>query len=83
MMPRALACIPLCLLVLATLGCTTYYVVRDPASGRAYYTTKVESAGQTGAVKFKDGRTGSQVTMQSSEVKEISSAEYEAGVKQK
>ena len=83
MMRRALASVPLCLLVLATLGCTTYYMVRDPGTGKAYYTTEVNSAGSTGAVKFKDDRTGSVVTMQSSEVKEISSEEYQAGIKQK
>ena len=54
-----------------------------PGTGKAYYTTEVNSAGSTGAVKFKDDRTGSVVTMQSSEVKEISSEEYQAGIKQK
>jgi hypothetical protein len=32
-------------------------------------------------VKIKDDRTGSTVTLQSSEVKEISEEEYEAGLK--
>jgi len=78
-----LACGALGLLLLVVSGCTTYYMVRDPSSGRTYYTTEVESAGQTGAVKFTDAMTGSVVTMQSSEVKKISSDEYEAALKKK
>ena len=67
-------------MVLTTLlaGCFggSYYAVRDPASGTAYYTTDVDKAGGTGAVKFKDQKTGSTVTLQSSEVKEISKDEF-------
>jgi uncharacterized protein YceK len=61
-------------------GCTTYYRVTDPVSGKAYYTTKVDDAGKAGAVKIKDEKTGSTVTLQSSEVKEISEDEYKAGM---
>jgi hypothetical protein len=61
-------------------GCTTYYRVIDPASGKAYYTTKVDDAGRAGAVKIKDEKTGSMVTLQSSEVKEISEDEFKAGM---
>jgi hypothetical protein len=68
------------LMVMVT-GCSNYYRVTDPASGKTYYTTKVDTAGRAGAVKIKDERTGSTVTLQSSEVKEISSDEYEAGLK--
>jgi hypothetical protein len=67
-------------LMMGLTGCTTYYKVSDPASGRAYYTTKVKRAGQTGAVKFEDEKTGSTVTLQSSEVKEISREEFDAAV---
>jgi len=62
-------------------GCTNYYRVTDPSSGKSYYTTKVGEAGRAGAVKIKDAKTGSTVTLQSSEVKEISSEEYEAAMK--
>lgn len=34
-----------------------------------------------GAIKIKDEKTGAEVTLQSSEVKEISQDEYEAGLK--
>ena len=62
-------------------GCSsTYYKVTDPHSGTAYYTEKVDTIMGTGAVKVKDARTGSVVTLQSSEVKEISEKEYKAGL---
>ena len=48
------------------------YWVTDPSSGKEYYTTKVEDTGKGGAVKMKDAKTESMVTLQSSEVKEIS-----------
>jgi len=61
-------------------GCFgSYYAVRDPSSGAQYYTTDVDKAGITGAVKFKDTKSGSQLTLQSSEVKEISKDEYTKG----
>jgi hypothetical protein len=68
----ALACL--------TVGCSSYYRVTDPASGKTYFTKKVDQAGRAGAVKFKDERTGDRVTLQSSEVKEISEGEYETGL---
>jgi hypothetical protein len=72
----------LCALVMSTGGCSsTYYRVTDPSSGKMYYTTKVTDAGKAGAVKIKDGKTGSWVTLQSSEVHEISSDEYKNGIK--
>ena len=67
-------------LIITTAGCSNYYKVTDPASGKTYYTNKVSEAGNAGAVKIKDSKTGSTVTLQSSEVKEISASEYEAGV---
>jgi hypothetical protein len=71
----------LCGLTIPIAGCTSHYRVTDPASGKTYYTTKINDAGRAGAVKIKDDRTGSTVTLQSSEVKEISEDEYEAGLK--
>ena len=61
-------------------GCTHYYKVSDPAGQKEYYTTEIETA-QSGAIKIKDKKSGSVVTLQSSEVKEISEKEFEAGVK--
>jgi hypothetical protein len=70
----------LCGLITIAAGCTSYYRVTDPASGKSYYTTKVDEAGRAGAVKIKDEKTGSTVTLQSSEVKEISKDEFKAGL---
>ena len=70
----------LCVGVLVV-GCSsTYYKVTEPQSGKAYYTQKVDNLAGTGAVKVKDARTGSVVTLQNSEVKEISEKEYKAGL---
>jgi hypothetical protein len=70
----------LCVGVLVV-GCSSpYYKVTEPQSGKAYYTEKVDNVMGTGAVKVKDARTGSLVTLQNSEVKEISEKEYKAGI---
>ncbi|HSA86888.1 MAG TPA: hypothetical protein VLA67_00920 [Nitrospiraceae bacterium] len=70
-----------CGLIVGVAGCSSHYRVTDPSSGKTYYTTKIDNAGRAGAVKIKDEKTGSTVTLQSSEVKEISAEEYEAGLK--
>jgi uncharacterized protein YceK len=64
---------------LLVVGCASYYKVTDPQSGNAYYTEKIENV-MGGAVKVKDARTGSIVTLQNSEVKEISEKDYKAGL---
>ncbi|BCA53060.1 hypothetical protein W02_02000 [Nitrospira sp. KM1] len=66
-------------MTMSAAGCTTYYRVTDPTSGKAYYTTKVDES-KGGAVKIKDDKSGSTVTLNSSEVKEISEDEYNAGL---
>ncbi len=71
-----------CVMVAALAGCTTYYKVTDPASGHEYYTTKVKER-SGGTIKFEDEKTGSHVTLQSSQVKEIPEEEYRAAVPKK
>jgi len=66
-----------CGLIMLMTGCSHYYRVTDPGSGKTYYTTKIHED-KGGAVKIKDERTRSTVTLQSSQVKEISADEYEA-----
>jgi hypothetical protein len=62
-------------------GCGgNYYKVNDPAGNRLYYTTEIEQS-KAGAVTFKDKKSGSKVTLQSSEVKQISEDEFKAAVK--
>ncbi len=60
-------------------GCATYYKVTDPESGKEYYTQKIDNV-RGGAVKMMDARTGSIITLQNSEVKEISEKEYKTGL---
>ena len=70
----------LCALVAVLVGCTTYYRVNDPVGSKEYYTTDIEET-KTGAIMFKDEKSGSQVRLQSSEVKEISKEEFTDAVK--
>ena len=55
---------------------STYYLVKDPHTGREYYTTAVEQS--NGGIRFKDGKTQSTVMLQNSEVIEISKDQYRA-----
>ncbi|MEI8015940.1 MAG: hypothetical protein WCH20_14035 [Nitrospira sp.] len=57
-----------------------YYRVNDPAGTKEYYTNDIDQT-KTGAVTFKDEKSGSVVTLQSSEIKEISQDEFKAAVK--
>ena len=57
-------------------GCTSYYKVTDPHSGKTYYTTKIQKTKKSGAIKLTDERTGQTVTIQNSELKEVSKDEY-------
>ena len=68
-------------LALVLAACGSYYKVTDPGSGRIYYTKEVDKA-PAGAIRFEDAGTGSEVTLQSSEVKEITSDEFEGATKQ-
>jgi hypothetical protein len=69
--------VPLSVGLLVT-ACGTYYKVKDPATGSIYYTEKVKRE-KGGAANFKDARSGSEVTIQNSEVKEIGKDEFDAG----
>lgn len=68
-------------LLLMLYGCGSHYMVRDPETGATYYTRDVDKTGDAGAVKFKDDATGATVTIQQSEVREISDDEYDAAIK--
>jgi hypothetical protein len=64
-------------------GCGSYYMVRDPGSGNTYYTSDINRPGDTGTVRFRDGRSDRQVTLQNSEVHEISHDEYRQHINEK
>jgi len=71
---RLIASTALLAIVLVSAGCGTYYRVTDPASGRMYYTDDIKRSGS--AVMFRDAKSGADVTLQASEVKEISSEDF-------
>jgi hypothetical protein len=55
---------------------STYYLVKDPHTGHEYYTTTV--ARSSGGIRFRDEKTQSTVTLQNSEIIEISKDQYRA-----
>ena len=68
--------------LVAIAGCGGYYMVKDPASGNVYYTTKIKDE-RGGAVKFEDKKTETSVTLQNSEVKKISKKEFKSALEAK
>jgi hypothetical protein len=65
--------------VCAAAGCTSYYRVHDPTTGKDYYTTDVKQE-RGGAATLKDAKTGRQVTVQNSEVEKVSEEKYKQGL---
>jgi hypothetical protein len=68
-------------LLLFAAGCTTYYRVTDQSTRRAYYTTDIERT-NSGAVRFYDEKSRANVTLQSSEIVEVSKGDFESGIRQ-
>jgi len=68
-----------CTVLLAGCSGGSYYMVRQPGAATPYYTTELERAGNY-AVQFKDGKTGSAVSLQDSEIKKISKEDYTQGI---
>lgn len=65
-----------CVIALSLAGCGSYYKITDPSSGKVYYSEKVKK--RSGYVEFTDSNSGSDVTLQNSEVLKISKDEYKA-----
>ena len=65
-------------LSLVAVGCSSsgYYIVNDPFTGKTYYTKDVDRF-NSGNVAFKDEKTGKTVSIQNSEVQEVTSSEYQ------
>jgi hypothetical protein len=76
-MKKLVACV-VCVVFLG--GCASYYKITDPASKSIYYAEDVDQM-KSGAVRFKDAKTGGEITLQSSEVKAIDSKEFKEGIK--
>ena len=72
------AVLSLCTCLLA--ACSSYYQVTDLEGGGKYYTKDVDDEGKAGAVRFKDERSGSVVTIQNSQVRPVSKERYQEGV---
>jgi hypothetical protein len=68
-----------CTVLLAGCSGGSYYMVRQPGAATPYYTTGIERAGSY-AVQFKDGKSGSDVALQNSEVTKISKDDYTKGI---
>ena len=67
------------LLLTTLVACTNYYKVTDTTSGKSYYTTDIDER-RGGAVSFEDAKTSSEVTLQNSEVIEVSKQTYKEAV---
>ena len=69
------------LVVLLASGCTSYYRITDQSTRRTYFTTDYDRT-TSGAVQFYDNKSRADVTLQSSEIVEISRDEFDSGLKQ-
>lgn len=65
-----------CILALTVAGCGAYYKISDPGTGKTYYSDKINK--KNGSIEFKDAHTRSTVTLQNSEIIEVSKEEYKA-----
>ena len=63
-------------------GCGGYYMIKDPASGNVYYTTKIKGE-KGGAIKFTDEKTKTDVTLQNSEIKQVPKKEFKSALEAK
>ena len=79
MSTRRITGVLICLLSVMIAGCSHYYRVTDPGSGKTYYTTDIDE--RSGRVKFKDDKTRNIVILHSAELSELSEEEYGAEVK--
>jgi hypothetical protein len=69
-----------CLIFMAVAGCGSYYKITDPTSKNVYYAKDYEKT-KLGGLSFKDAKTGAIVTIQNSEIKEISRDTFDEEVK--
>jgi hypothetical protein len=66
-------------LVVLMAGCTSYYKVTDPTTGKSYYSTHVKEL-HDGAAQLKDDKTKTEVTIQNSQIQKITKDQYEAAL---
>jgi hypothetical protein len=75
---KVLTVVGLCFICFLAAGCASYYKVTDPTTGRIYYTQKVDHL-DSGGARLTDAHTGDIVTIQNSEVQEITEQQFNAG----
>ena len=68
-------------MLLLAAGCTNYYRITDQPSRRVYYTTGYDRT-DSGAVRFYDEKGRAVVTLQSSEIIEISRDAFDSGIRE-
>jgi hypothetical protein len=71
-----------CVLGLILCGCASYYKVTDTASGRVYYTDKIQHKG-SGSIYFKDEVSKVFVTLSGSEIMKLTRDQYMAQARPK
>jgi len=59
-------------------GCSSYYKVTDPTTGKVYYTDNLRER-SSGSATLRDAKTGNMVSLQNSEVQKITKDEYDRG----
>jgi hypothetical protein len=69
------------LLLMLVAGCTTYYRITDQPTRRTYYTTDYDRT-DSGGVRFYDDKSRAWVTLQSTEIVEISKDGYQTGIRE-
>jgi hypothetical protein len=62
-------------IIVGITACAGYYQVKDPTTGNMYYTRDIDEV-KGGAVVFEDAKSGTKITLQNSEVKEIDQDEF-------
>lgn len=78
MKPTAMLVSTLIGFLLFQAGC--HYRITNPESGRTYYTTNYKDYKHSGAIRFKDRRTGKTVTLNSWETEQIPKDEYQTEI---
>lgn len=57
-------------------GCANHYEIRDPQSGSVYHTKDYDRS-RSGSITFTDEKSQTEVTIQNSEIQEVSKERYE------
>lgn len=79
-MSRLVSLVVSFMMLLTIYGCGSYYKITEPTSKNVYYSKDFEKT-KLGGLSFKDAKTGAIVTIQNSEIKEISRDTFDEEVK--